>query len=85
MRHVAVLHSSLMAMTLIAVAGCSSGGERAKPAMENSSRDSVTFVQKPGAVYMAFQYVSEIAGTELKLRLCDGDTAVAKSVGAHLV
>lgn len=84
MREVEVLRSSLLAFVLMAVAGCSGEAVRAKPAAEKSTSDSVTLSQKSGAVYMAFQYVSEIAGTELELRLCDGDTVVAKSVGAHL-
>lgn len=84
MRDVAVLNRTLLAFVLTAVAGCSSDGERATPVMEESTSDSVTHAQKPGAVHAAFQYVNEVSGTELKLRLCDGDTAVAKWVGAHL-
>lgn len=84
MREFGVLRSTLLAFALMAVAGCSGEAVRAKPATEKSTSDSVTLSPKPGAVYTAFHYVNEIAGTELELRLCDGDTAVAHSVGARL-
>lgn len=84
MREVGVLRSTLIACVLMAVAGCSGESVRAKPATEKSTNDSVTLSQKPGVVYTAFQYVNEIAGTTLELRLCDGDAVVAQSVGAQL-
>jgi len=84
MRDVTVLHSTLIAFVLMAVVGCTREGERTKSASRAVTSDSVTQSQKPGAVYMAFQYVKEIAGTELELRLCDEDTVVAQSVGAQL-
>lgn len=84
MREAGVLRSTLIACVVMAAAGCSGEAVRAKPAAEKSTSDSVTLAQKPGTVYAAFQYVNEIAGTELELRLCDGDTAVAQSVGAQL-
>jgi hypothetical protein len=78
------LITTLSSWLLTPIVGCSTNGEPEKPATEPSISDSVTRAQKPGAVYVAFQYVQEVAGTNLELRLCDGDTAVAQLVGVQL-